>query len=77
MSPGDVRVSRALQAAVLRFVATGTPGWAPYARASRCTALFEDGPGVVTVVRDPARPRRLAWERLRRRVDGRAGGWPD
>jgi para-nitrobenzyl esterase len=59
MSPGDLAVTEALQAAVLDTVTDGTPGWTPYDADGRATALFD----VDTRVRsDPSGERRRAWE---------------
>jgi para-nitrobenzyl esterase len=64
MTPADQEVTRALQDAVLGMVGTGSPAagelgdWAPYEPGSRCTAVFDAVPRVVS---DPAAERRRAW----------------
>ena len=59
MSPADLAVTEALQAAVLRMVTEGTPGWTPYDAVERATALFDVGTRVRS---DPSLERRRAWE---------------
>ncbi len=44
------------------FITDGTPGWAPYTRQDRMTALITDK---VTKVADPAGDERLAWDGIR------------
>ncbi|NEK56365.1 carboxylesterase/lipase family protein [Geodermatophilus sabuli] len=64
MTPADLAVTAALQAAVLRTVTTGTPaggglgGWLPHRPEDRCTAVFDVTPRVEA---DPDGVRRRAW----------------
>jgi para-nitrobenzyl esterase len=61
MSPADLAVTAALQAAVLSTVTEGTPGWPPYDVHERLTALFD----VETRVQgDPSAERRRAWTEI-------------
>jgi len=64
MTPADLAVTDALQAAVLATVTDGSPagggpaGWRPYEPAEGCTAVFDT---VSRVVPDPSGERRRAW----------------
>jgi para-nitrobenzyl esterase len=61
MTPADLAVTEALQAAVLRMVTEGTPGWRPYDADERATALLDVD---TRVVADPAAERREAWAQI-------------
>jgi len=61
MTPADLAVTEALQAAVLSTVTGGTPGWRQYDADERATALFD----VATRVQyDPSAERRRAWAEI-------------
>jgi para-nitrobenzyl esterase len=61
MTAADLAVTEALQAAVLRTVTEGTPGWQPYDADDRATALFDVDTRVVC---DRSAERRRGWAEI-------------